>query len=228
MPGQRSRTDFAWLEEQLGVRLPIEPTRPAPADYNIEELLRLGSKEQLAPIARLAARRHAANAVMWACSSGSFVQGTAGVRRQARCIGEAAGAPSSSTSIAFLEALRTLRINKVAVASTYPPAVTGHFVHLLCDEGFKVASCASHRLPPDAHTEGVDPEDIRDLVGDRFCRDVEAVLVPDTALPAAPLVDELERSLDKIVLTAAQVTAWYGLRLAGWYGRAPGLGRLFL
>ena len=228
-PGHSAQDEYAWLAEQLdGVSLPVEHTWRGPTLHDVESLLALGTKERLAPAALRAARIHGADAVMWACTSGSFVYGSAGIQRQARWIADAARVPASSTSIAFIEALRALRVTKVAVAATYPPAVTGHFVHLLTDEGFSVAACCSRRLPTGDDTGALSPEQVRDLIGDRFPADVQAVVVPDTALHTLQLVEELERGLDKIVLTANQVTAWYGLRLAGWHGRVEGLGRLFL
>lgn len=43
----------------------------------------------------------------------------------------------------------------------------------------------------------------------------EALLIPDTAFSTMSIDGELERILDKMVLTANQVTIWEGLRCAG-------------
>jgi maleate cis-trans isomerase len=45
--------------------------------------------------------------------------------------------------------------------------------------------------------------------------DAEAVLVPDTALHTIDAIEALEQEAGKPVLTANQVSAWEGLRLAG-------------
>jgi len=45
--------------------------------------------------------------------------------------------------------------------------------------------------------------------------DAQALVVPDTALPTMGILTELERKLDKPVLTANQVTLWKAFRLAG-------------
>src|SRR3954463_10413189 len=49
-------------------------------------------------------RRANVDVAMWACPSGSFVYGLEGAREQARGVGEAAGVPASSTSLAFASA----------------------------------------------------------------------------------------------------------------------------
>ncbi|HJV98380.1 MAG TPA: maleate cis-trans isomerase, partial [Arthrobacter sp.] len=57
--------------------------------------------------------------------------------------------------------------------------------------------------------------------------DAEAVLIPDTALHTVRWLNELESVLGKTVLTANQVTAWYGLRIAGRSVHSDQLGTLF-
>lgn len=57
--------------------------------------------------------------------------------------------------------------------------------------------------------------------------DAEALLIPDTAMHTVAHVERLESRLDKVVLTANQVTVWEGLRLIKEVPDFPGLGRLF-
>jgi maleate cis-trans isomerase len=53
------------------------------------------------------------------------------------------------------------------------------------------------------------------------------VLVPDTALHTIAGLETLEAAVGKPVLTANQVSAWEGLRLAGAGPVPHGPGRLF-
>ena len=57
--------------------------------------------------------------------------------------------------------------------------------------------------------------------------DIDAILMPDTAVAAFALIEPLEEKLKKPFLTANQVTVWDALRLAGWREPVPGYGRLF-
>jgi maleate cis-trans isomerase len=57
--------------------------------------------------------------------------------------------------------------------------------------------------------------------------DAELLLIPDTAMHTIELLGELEAAAGKPVLTANQVTAWAGLRLAGRETVAERLGTLF-
>jgi len=138
-PGHSAEDDFPALERRIGgVRLPVVHTWEGPTEHGVEALRDLGAEHQLVAAAT-AALRHDPDAVMWACTSGSFVYGAAGVHEQASWMARAAEVPASSTSIAFLEALRHLGVTRVSVAATYPEAVTRHLVDLLASDGWRCA-----------------------------------------------------------------------------------------
>lgn len=227
-PGHSAEDEYPLLERLIGdVRLPVVHTWEGPTDHDVAALLALGAREPLAAAAS-AALAHSPDALMWACTSGSFVYGPR-VHEQASWIAQAAGAPASSTSIAFVEALRHLGLGRVAVAATYPVEVTRHFTGLLGDAGVDVLAVASHDIPSGEDAGRLPPDAVRELVGGhaRYPAGTQALLVPDTALHTVGLLSRLEDDLGLAVLTANQVTPWHGLRLAGWRGRAGGLGRLF-
>ncbi len=113
--------------------------------HRVDALLDLGSVERLADgVVKLAEAQP--EAVMWACTSGSFVFGPAGARDQAAKVAAAAGVPASSTSIAFVDALRHLGIRRVAVAASYPEDVAAHFVRFLSADGVDVVAMGSHGI----------------------------------------------------------------------------------
>ena len=60
----------------------------------------------------------------------------------------------------------------------------------------------------------------------RIIRAAEAVLLPDTALHTAALVEEAEELAGKKVLTSNQVTMWGAVDLTLWSGTAPRLGSI--
>ena len=83
-------------------------------------------------------RHERPDAVMWACTSGSFVCGLDGARDQARRLSAVSGVPASSTSLAFVAALEALGIDRVAVGATYPDDVDERFRTFLEDAGVQV------------------------------------------------------------------------------------------
>src|SRR5262245_16076696 len=76
--------------------------------------------------------------VMWACTSGSFILGRDGAVAQRAALQAACGVPASSTSLAFVEAVRAVDATDVDVISPYPAAATEAFVAFLREWGIRV------------------------------------------------------------------------------------------
>jgi len=227
-PGSAAEDDFPALEARLGgvVRLPLVHTSVGDDAHRVDALLDLGSPLRLAEGARaLAAARP--DSVMWACTSGSFVFGWDGARQQVAEVGDLLGRPTSSTSIAFVNAAAALGLGTVAVAASYPEDVAASFVEFLGKGGVEVAAMSSHGIVTAAEVGGLDRDAVLSMVGGVDTAGVDGLLVPDTAMHSLAWLDALESVVGKPVLTANQVTVWEGLRLLGPVPRIAGMGSLF-
>lgn len=191
-----------------------------------DALRRTGSTEYLLEGARRL-REEGVSAAMWACTSGSFVFGLDGARAQARSVANHLGVPTSSTSLAFVEACRHIGAGRVAIAASYPPEIVRLFVSFLEDAGLDVVGSESADIMTGVEVGTLDRDHLVELIArtDQPC--VEALLVPDTAWHTIGLLQELDATLGKPVLTANQVTIWQGLLLAGRRERQQKLGALF-
>jgi len=227
-PGYAAEDDYPLLEQLLGdVSLVVEHTSVGEDAHRVDALLDLGGPQRLADGADALVDQSRVDAVVWACTSGSFVFGWEGAHEQADAVGRRLGVPASSTSLAFARAVRALEVRSVAIAATYPDDVTGRFAAFLGADGTQVVRRSSHGIITAAEVGTLGEEAVLELVTAHDHPDAEAVLVPDTALHTIAWVEQLEAALGKPVLTANQVSAWEGLRLAGWSQSRPGLGRLF-
>ncbi|MGE3288597.1 MAG: maleate cis-trans isomerase, partial [Pseudonocardia sp.] len=138
-----------------------------------------------------------------------------------------AGVPASSTSLAFVAAARALGVDRVAVAATYPDDVARLFADFLHRADIHVTSLRSHGIVTAAEVGTIGGTALLDIATAGDHPDAGALLLPDTALHTVAHVEALERALGKPVLTANQVSAWEGLRIAGHRDAHPGLGSLF-
>ncbi|NJP68016.1 decarboxylase [Streptomyces spiramenti] len=230
-PGFSAEDDAPRMEGMLNaaggrVRLPLVHTDIGTDAHEVDALLEMGSVRRLVPGAA-ELREQGAEAVMWACTSASFVFGLQGARRQAAELADIAGVPASSTSFAFADAVHAIGAGRVAVAATYPEDVAQLFAAFLGDSDIEVTGVRSAGIITAAEvgTWGYDEVLALARAGDDPAAD--AVLLPDTAMHTAAWVATLEEALDKPVLTAHQVTAWKGLRLIGRSVACPALGSLF-
>jgi maleate cis-trans isomerase len=227
-PGYSAQDDYPLLESLLeDVSFRVQHTDIGEDAHRVDALLEMGSSARLADGAD-ALRPHDVGSVVWGCTSGSFVFGWDGARAQAAAVGDRLGVPASSTSLAFAAAARELGLTRVAVAATYPDDVAQAFVEFLDRAGLAVVAMQSHGIVTAAEVGTLDRGDVLAVARSGDHVEAEAVLLPDTALHTVAWLAELEASLGKPVLTANQVTAWHGLRLAGDRAHHVALGPLGL
>lgn len=229
-PGHAAEDDIPRLLGALSsidyLRAEVVHTSVGEDAHREDALIDLGSPSRLREGAKGLIERGAATAV-WTCTSGSFVFGWDGARRQAEELCRNAGMPASSTSLAFVDAVRALGVRTVAVAATYPEPVTQRFVEFLTDGGLEVASSSSRGIVTAVEVGNVQRDPVLSLATEADHPEAQAILIPDTALHTAAWLHDLEVETGKPVLTANQVSVWQALRLAGVTAWAFGLGRLF-
>ncbi|MFR9751824.1 maleate cis-trans isomerase [Nocardia sp. 004] len=224
-PDHAAEDDYPLAAEALGAHLPVAHIYGTDL-HAVPELLELGSPEKLRGGAALLAP-HQPEAIVWACTSGSFVYGPTGARDQADALATAAGVPATSTSFAFTDAVHALGLRTVAVAASYPDDVAQLFVEFLADADIDVVSMASAGIDTAAEVGTLTPDQVLQLAVDNDHPDAQALLIPDTAMRTLAVLPDLEARLGKPVLTANQVTIWAGLRLAGVEPVSPAFGALF-
>jgi maleate cis-trans isomerase len=227
-PGHSAEDDYPRIEQLLGsdIRVDLVHTDIGEDAHRVDALLEMGSAGRLA--AGVQELRHAgADAVVWACTSGSFVYGWDGAQEQVRALAQTAGMPASSTSFAFAHAVRELGVRRVAVGATYPEDVARLFAEFLRSAGVEVVSVNSSGIITAAEVGTWGEAELLALARNSDHLDAEALLLPDTALHTAAHIPALEKELGKPVLTANQVTVWEALRLADRRVNAPELGALF-
>ncbi|MEQ3551542.1 maleate cis-trans isomerase [Pseudonocardia nematodicida] len=231
-PGFSAEDDYPRAEKLLtdGATLPLVHTEMKVDAHREDALLDIGGDEVLAEGARrVAAESGPLDAIVWACTSGSFIFGPEGAARQAAALERAAGVPASSTSFAFVDACRRLGIGSVALGATYPPDVAGAFVQFLTHHGISVLTVSARDIITAAEVGTLPNGTVLDFAGAvaSDAPQADAVLLPDTALHTVEILDALEHRVGRPVLTANQVSIWQGLRLAGADLDRPGLGTLF-
>ena len=160
--------------------------------------------------------------VIYACTSGSFVEGAAGEEVLRRTM-EDAGAPAArTTSGALIAALKVLGVSRLAIATPYVEPVTRRLVAYLAEHG--VTTVSSEGLGLLGNIWRVTYSQVVEIVRAADNPQAEALFISCTNVPTYDLIEPLEQALGKPVLTANQVTMWAALRAMG--RDAVGGGRL--
>ncbi|RDI42480.1 maleate cis-trans isomerase family protein [Nocardia mexicana] len=230
--------DFAALAERLRPALDVEIIYvPWPDDVddlatlNIEQvtdaLRRLGSAAHLERALPDAVAGRGVDAVAFAVTSSSFLDGTAGVARQLEVIRHVTGLPATSTTAAYQQAIGHLALRRVSLASVYHPEVSDHFIDRVREAGAEVVHRVDASARSDRQLAAWPPERIVDLVTRAAHPRAQAILLPETALHADGLTDDLEHAAGCPVLTATQVTLWAAARMLDVPAGADAAGPLF-
>jgi len=215
-PGHSAEDDYPYLGNLVTPEVDASVVHTdVHVDAHEEQALReTGSAECLLKGAKVL-RRNRVDAAMWACTSGSFVFGLSGATEQALTIQNFLGVPTSSTSLAFVAALKAMGIHRVAMAATYPAEVSVMFKNFLSEAGIATSHVGCLGIITGVEVGAVGKEDVIQFVVKNDSAEAQAIIVPDTALHTAKFIDELESAVDgKPVLTANQVTIWHALRMA--------------
>ncbi|WP_024802698.1 hypothetical protein [Nocardia sp. BMG51109] len=192
-----------------------------------DALRRLGSAAHLERVLPSALGGRSMDAVAFAVTSSSFLDGPDGVGEQVRTLRRVTGCPATSTTAAFQQAIRHLSLRRVALASVYHPELSEHFVDRVRETGAEVIHRVDASAGSDRELAAWPPDRIVDLVRRSAHPGAQMMLLPETALHASRLTAELERAAGCPVLTATQVTLWAATELVDAPAIASDAGPLF-
>jgi arylmalonate decarboxylase len=143
---------------------------------------------------------------------------------------EKARCPTVLTADAVLDALRALKVRKLALASPRTEFVTQRELKFLADSGFEVVAARSLGLGATEEERRyigrVPTEALYRLALSVNRPEAQAVFVTCTQLPTLPMIERLEAELGKPVITSNQATFWRCLQHIGMTAPIKGFGRL--
>ena len=199
---------------------------PADGYMNPQSLAHTGSHESLrAPAMRL--RERGAGAIVWACTSGSFIGGHAFARDQVEWLQRETGLPATSTSLALVAAAHHLEAGVVDILCTYTAAVSAVLIGLVEQSGLEVRHWQALEAVHSEDSVAVPVEQTVYEFHRAHAGPQHPLLIPDTSCNTLHLIEGLEAELDRPIITANAASLWHGLRLLDVDTAGRGVGRLF-
>jgi len=180
--------------------------------------------------------KHAADLVManvdvvvYGCTAGSMVSP---VNALPDFIAERTARKALTTAQAIVAALAALEVSRVAVATPYHDAMNNHEKAFLRENGVNVVSIEGLGYGAKGKDEfrniaRVDGDTVIELAKQVDRENAQAILLSCTDLATLTLIDTLEASLGKPVISSNSATFWRALRLAGVDDTLAGCGSLF-
>lgn len=168
-------------------------------------------------------------AIVFACTSGTFLSGPTHHDEVARDINERTGVPALTTSTALLQALRTLGLRRVLMVTPYPADVNDEEVEFLSYHGTEVVECVSFECADFKGIRAISEQQVVQAAIDaaqRLRGRIDGVFISCTNLGTLGSINPLEASIGMPVISSNAVTLWAALRLAGYTGTIESLGTL--
>ena len=142
------------------------------------------------------------------------------------------GSPGVATASSVIQALKTLEADRISLATPYLDTINEHEKEFLERSGIKVLKMAGMTF------DAVEPE-----LGRKFAEvpeediyrhaisvdhpDAKALFLSCANFPTAGLIEQIEMTLGKPVITSNTATFWAGLRKGGINDTIEGFGTLF-
>ncbi|MCP3398489.1 aspartate/glutamate racemase family protein [Bradyrhizobium sp. CCGB20] len=167
------------------------------------------------------------DAIAWNGTSASWL-GVGRDKSLCEAITARTGVPATTSTLACIDAVRTIGARRVGLVSPYTDDVQRRIGDVWAEEGI-VPHAERHLGLRDNFSFGeVTPAAIEDMIRAVAAEGADAVVVLCTNLDGAALASSLEQELNVAVLDSVAVTLWRTLELAGGdIGALAGWGRIF-
>ncbi len=164
--------------------------------------------------------------ILFCLTAASFQLGLdydAGLRQR---IEAASGKPALTAAQTIVDALNTLGVRRIAMATPFVPEVNAVSRAFMTANGFDVVSIEGLGYVDNFAIALTDYDTVRDLVRRADRADAEAIVIPGGNMPCLQIAPELERELNKPVVTTNQAGIWALLRHLGGFQQLDGRGLL--
>lgn len=159
-------------------------------------------------------------------SAETFWGGTEGNAAFEKRIGDRTGLPVTTGASACREALRALKVKKIAVFSPYQPIADKEVGNFFTEAGFDVTAITGLRCPTAMDIARVEEGRLREIVAEIDSPDAEAIVQVGTNLSFVKQAERFEEELGKPVVAINAATLWHALREHGIDDRVTGSGTL--
>jgi maleate isomerase len=166
--------------------------------------------------------------IIYACTTGSFIKGPGYDREVGERIKKEAGVPGISTSSAVIQALRTLNLHKIVLASPYNQQI-GKKEKVFLEKAIPGLTILKekHLGLLNALDKGcLPPADAYRTAREIDIAEAEGIFISCTNFRTIEIIESLEADTGKPVVTSNQASLWLALKEIG-VGGVKGYGELF-
>lgn len=186
----------------------------------------LGAADLDAPLELLQGVRP--DLILYGCTSATLTHGPAFDRDLAAQIKSQSGAQTVTAAGALVFALNRLGAKRIGFASPYVAAINDLAIAFLQQSGFDTVARSEVDQPLGNYEQGaLTPEKVFELGKAADHAQADAIVLSCTDMRSVEIIADLERALDKPVVTSNQAMIFQARQLTGIDDRLTGYGMIF-
>jgi len=164
------------------------------------------------------------NTVAYGCTSGTIAIGEDRVKEKVQLAKPNCYVTTPITSA--IKAFKKMNLKKIALFTPYPESVNKTILEYFSRKNINIVSFGTFNIDLDEDIASVDPKHLLETLIKLDINDADALFVSCTALPALEILDQVEKKINKIVLSSNQTLIWDTLRSIGYKSPVKGYGKL--
>jgi maleate isomerase len=163
----------------------------------------------------------------YGCTSGSLVKGLHHDKEIVSKIERVTNVPAVATAGAVVDALKSLKIRNIVVATPYIDEINTLEKKFLNGTDFEVVEIKGLSIVENTKIGVTKGEVVIDLVKNLNHQDADSVFISCTNFPTINVIEKLEKTLHKPVISSNTATLWSMIKRSGHEVKIEGIGQLF-
>ena len=163
--------------------------------------------------------------VAYACTSGTIAAGYSSIFEKVNLAKPNTKVTTPITSA--INALKSLKINKLTIFTPYTDEINQSVIDYFRNENIELLELSYFDLASDLDIGRVDPNHLFDVLTKTNLSNSDALFVSCTSLPVLSIIKELEKKINRVVLSSNQTLIWDTLKKIDYKKEIVGYGELF-
>ena len=163
--------------------------------------------------------------VAYGCTSGTIAAGYQSIFEKVNLAKPNTKVTTPITSA--INALKILKIKKLSIFTPYTDEINQSVINYFQKENIEICELSYFDIASDLDIGKVDPQHVFDTLTKIDLKNSDALFVSCTALPVLSVINELEKKINKIVLSSNQTLIWDTLKEINYKRKVDGFGELF-
>ena len=164
--------------------------------------------------------------VAYGCTSGTIAAGYQAIFEKVNLVKPNTKVTTPITSA--INALKALGINNLSIFTPYTDEINQSVINYFKIEGgIEILDLSYFDIASDLDIGKVDPQHLFETLSKIDLSKSDALFVSCTALPVLSVINELEKKINKVVLSSNQTLIWDTLKEINYNNKVEGFGELF-